>query len=217
MPERKTPRDLLTSRPRGSFCYPMNEYSDPPASVIVVLGAGVGGQTSRFRAEAAAAVCENNPGSLLLCSGGRTAGAAGISEARWMKEYVLSRPGNALPADAILLDEESLDTAASAGNVASMLRARDDGGSATVTLIAGQRNAARMAAYLRAYGYDVWPLSVRDALVDSPLLGNVPDSVDPPRTSSEKRWEIIFRLLRLIDPRGRIVATVMRRHRKQRV
>ncbi|MBP7114308.1 MAG: YdcF family protein [Candidatus Peribacteraceae bacterium] len=180
--------------------------------VIVSLGAGLEhrtpsapprewiGHQTKLRAEAAATLWKKNPQSLVIFSGGRTSEHS-PSEAEAMKDYVCHAPWN-IPADSVITDNDSLETAANVRCTVALLRER---GIATtdITLVAGRRHLRRATRYFRAYGIRVVSRSACS------ILGMAPEYVAP----RDRSHEILLRVLQLIDRKGRLPTWMKRKKR----
>ena len=144
--------------------------------IIVALGAGIDREThigtSTFRAAAAAFLSSQHPGSLMIFSGGPTAGLSPLCEAEAMKTFVMSDQRFQVQANDVRLDTHSLNTAENVRNVVSILRALKIGHDAELIVIAGRRHLDRVVRYFRAYGFRAKPMTIRDALLEA--LGTNP-------------------------------------------
>jgi uncharacterized SAM-binding protein YcdF (DUF218 family) len=85
---------------------------DPGADAVIVLGAGIRGdtvsRTLQNRLDTAARYYEENPGALVVVSGGRGQGKD-VSEAYAMQKYLLEHTN--VPAESIIREERSASTA----------------------------------------------------------------------------------------------------------
>lgn len=171
------------------------------APLIIALGAGLEhkakqdppfawiGKETELRAVEAARLWQRNPLSIVMFSGGRPAGPGTPSEAEAMQDCVQRLPWN-IPAENILTENDSIDTASNIRNVAVIIAQRELP-TANVMLVAGG-NLMRAAAYCRAYGMQVAPVMVG--------------------TLSMARFfhEFLLRLEQLVDRRGRFVMFLKR-------
>lgn len=131
------------------------------AHAIVVLGYelqdGEMADELKGRCDAAAALANAFPQSLLVCSGGATGSnnPEGHTEAGLMKDYLVSVCG--IAAERILMDERAMTTADNAVNTMAMLRERNITAMTLVTSAYHQRWAQvlyRVVAYLTASSGD---------------------------------------------------------------
>lgn len=183
-------------------------------SLIIALGAGLShkrpqdppyrwiGQETKFRAAAAATLWQLCPNSLLIFSGGRGCDTETPSEAETMQGYVERPPWN-VPAERILTENDSIDTASNVRNVAAIILER---GLSTerITLIAGRSNLARAAAYFRAYGIHVTPKLARGILGSSREYSSLQSVHDVPSLTIELK-AFLLRLEQWVDPKGLLV------------
>lgn len=181
------------------------------APVIVVLGAGLGsggiGFASRLRATAAA-VLYSRHGGIVIMSGGHTAGREGKSEAETMKEYVVRRWRYHVPEENVLNENTSLSTPENVVNVCAMLKKRGLTNS-PILLVAGRRNRLQAADYFRAAGFTVRPYTVRQVLLRYPSF-TIPRTFEPKLSRIDRQRNLLFRVLRYIDPKGHLAARIGR-------
>lgn len=172
------------------------------------------GQETELRAAAAAKLWQQNQSALVIFSGGPQ-GTNTPSEASTMAGYTERAPWN-VPSANILTENTSIDTASNVRNVVALLKQNMISTSA-VTLIAGNTNLGRAAAYFRAYGYTVTPLLARPVLGSDIQKYNLPD---PPVviTWKARLAEILLRIEQLFDPTGRLITLIkewqLRRQRR---
>lgn len=182
--------------------------------VIICFGAGlehrpnakepfewIGSHTAK-RATAAATLWQQEQDSLLIFSGGRTAGAQYPSEAEAMREYVCRAPWN-IPAAHILTESESTDTAENVRNVVTLLREKHLPTDHLI-LVAGRKNVQRATTYFRAYGLHVTPRSAAD------ILGENPEEI----TTADRVREAGLRLLQHLDRKGSLATRYVHWQRK---
>lgn len=189
--------------------------------VIIALGAGMNGKAigrvTKLRAAAAAAAYRRHSDTIIIFSGGHTAGAGQVSEADAMRGYVLGHRRFPVDPRRILVETESPDTATNVRNVAAMLRTLSLAPGARITLIAGRRQMESAVGYFRAHGFTVHPLLVRQALGAIARCYMIPPGVDAPPDAAERRRGLMWRLFRVIDPRGAVASRIMKWRRKRYV
>lgn len=183
------------------------------SNVIVILGGGLAsgtakiGRASRLRADAGAALYKKHPHSRIIVSGGTTARGARYSEAEEMRDYLVTALH--IPAADIRAESASLSTPENVRNVAKIVQSMSAKPSA-IFLIAGRRNRLLAAEYFRAAGVVVRPKTVRQVLGAS----LVPRMFERRLTEIDRKQLRFARLVRWIDPRGRLLAWWLRRKRK---
>ncbi len=181
-------------------------------SLIIALGAGLAhqkpgdppylwiGDETKLRAAAAAKLWKQDLNALLLFSGGRAPGTP--SEAETMESYVQREPWN-VPADHILTENDSIDTASNVRNVVQIIheqRLPTD----SIILIAGISNLTRAARYFRAYGLRVTPYLAHDVLGSDIEKYGLP-IVSQTMTLKARFKSILALLEQIIDPKGVLV------------
>ena len=182
--------------------------------IVVALGAGIDRPTHRgtstFRAAAAAFLASQHPGSLMIFSGGPTAGLSPLSEAEAMQTFVMNDRQFHAQANDVRLDTSSLNTAENVRNVVSILRALKIGHDAELIVITGRRHLHRVVRYFRAYGFRAKPITIRDALLGKEQEFPIPEEIDPDPSVQERRQEAILRTLEWIDPKGRLLSIIQK-------
>ena len=157
------------------------------------------GQETELRAAAAAKLWKQNQDSVLIFSGGRPAGPGTPSEAETMEAYVCRSPWN-VPAEKILTENDSIDTAENVRNIVALLTKRGLLEQYKI-LLAGRKNTARATAYFCAYCLPVKSLMAREVLGDDIERLGLP-TVSDTVGFHDFVQEVLLRAAQLVDRKG---------------
>jgi uncharacterized SAM-binding protein YcdF (DUF218 family) len=150
----------------------------------------------------------------ILFSTGKTAGEDTPSESSAMRDY-LHRLFPGIPAEAVFLEEDSIDTAGNAEKVAEWLQGKKYGRKALVSVGYHADNAATL---FENYGVPIEKTYASEEVVrerSNHHAAYVMGWQGLKRVRSEYRKELVRKaLLHTVDPRGKLLRRVTERSRK---
>jgi uncharacterized SAM-binding protein YcdF (DUF218 family) len=192
---------------------------DEAGKIIQPLQLGLEG---KMRVLAAGMLFESGSTDKIIFSGGKTAGVDSESEARVMQEY-LQRKFKTIPAEAIILEENSLSTDENAKNVQGILDNYEGGVIQQAILLTSQTHLARAKKIFARAGLDFLQgkaaeelLMSRSSKYTNHYLVFLDHYLNSPRVKKQKKRELILSALLLVDRQGKITDFLVKRRQKAR-